>query len=124
LDVKKMNATIHNLVRELGNALISTDVWTIEEGESIAGYNSQPIACALFNQITGYIDEALEAGEYPKLDKYYILELQDGKMVIIIPFGEYIWEMLIDSKRARLGLLLNITIPQMIESFEKIISAT
>jgi len=115
-----MNRAINNVERELGNALISTDVWKIEDGESIAGYNSQPVACALFNQITSYINEALEQGNYPKLDKYYILELQDGKMVLIVPLKEFIWEMLIDTKKARLGLLLNTTVPRMIESFEKL----
>jgi len=121
MDIQAMNRAIHNVERELGNALLSTDVWTVAEGESIAGYNSQPVACALFNQITAYVNEALEQSDYPQLDKYYILDLQDGKMVIVIPLGEYVWEMLIDTKKARLGLLLNITIPQMIEAFEKII---
>ncbi|MCP5104555.1 MAG: hypothetical protein GY950_14310 [bacterium] len=120
MDLKQMNKNLHNVERELGNALISTDVWNIEDGESIAGYNSQPMACALFNQITGYINEALEEGKYPRLDKYYILELQDRKMVLVIPFGEYIWEMLIDTKKARLGVLLNSTIPGIIRSFEKL----
>jgi hypothetical protein len=118
-----MNSAINSVERELGNALISTDVWNIEDGESIAGYNSQPMACALFNQITSYINEALEQGEYPKLEKYYILSLKGDKMAILIPFADYIWEMLIDTKRARLGLLLNMTIPNMIDNFEKIISA-
>lgn len=120
MDLKKMNMILHNVERELGNALISTDVWNIEDGESIAGYNSQPVACTLFNQITAYVKEALEQGEYPQLDKYYILELKDRKMVLIIPFGDYIWEMLIDTKKARLGVLLNATIPGIIHSFEKL----
>jgi len=123
VDIQQMNAAIGKVERELGNALISTDVWKVADGQTIVGYNSQPLACALFNQITSYIDEALEQGEYPKIDQYYILDLKDGKMVLIIPFGEYIWEMLIDSQKVRLGVLLNTTIPQMIESFEKIIAA-
>jgi hypothetical protein len=122
VDISKMNRAIKNVEIELGNALISTDVWNITDGESIAGYNSRPVACALFNQITGYINEALEQGSYPKLEKYYILELQDGKMVLIMPFGEHIWEMFIDTKKARLGILLNTTIPRIIDSFEKITS--
>jgi len=70
LDIQKMNAVIGNVERELGNSLISTDVWKITDGESIAGYNSQPMACALFNQITDYVNEALEEGQYSKLEKY------------------------------------------------------
>lgn len=121
MELKTIHKAIDNVVRELGNALISTDVWNINEGESIAGYNSQPLACALFNQITGYVNEALEQAEFPKLEKYYILSLKDGKMVLVIPFGEFLWEMLIDTKKARLGVLLNSTIPGIIRSFEKMI---
>jgi len=122
LDLKKINRAVDNVVRELGNALISSDVWKMDDGESIAGYNSQPMASVLFNQITGYINEALEQSEYPKLDKYYILQLKDGKMVLVIPFGEFLWEMLIDTKKARLGILLNSTIPGIIRTFEKMAS--
>ncbi|HLP45199.1 MAG TPA: hypothetical protein VK469_04595 [Candidatus Kapabacteria bacterium] len=120
MDLKQMNKVLHNVERELGNALISTDVWNVSDAASLAGYNSQPVACALFNQITGYINEALEQGKYPKLDKYYILDLQDDKMVLVIPFAEFIWEMLIDTKKAKLGILLNSTIPGIINSFEKL----
>ena len=119
MELKKINRAVDNVSRELGNALISSDVWNIDDGESIAGYNSQPMASVLFNQITGYINEALEQSEYPKLDKYYILQLKDGKMVLVIPFGEFLWEMLIDTKKARLGVLLNSTIPGIIRTFEK-----
>jgi hypothetical protein len=122
VDIQQMNAAINNVERELGNALLSTDVWKVTDGESIAGYNSQPMACALFNQITDYVNEALEQGQHPKLEKYYILSLEGDKMVLIMPLGEYIWEMFIDTKRTRLGVLLNVTIPQMLETFEKIIS--
>lgn len=123
MDIQKMNAIIGNAERELGNALISTDVWKITDGESIAGYNSQPMACALFNQITDYVNEALEEGQYSKLEKYYILSLKGDKMLLIMPLGEYIWEMFIDTKKTRLGVLLNVTIPQMLGTFEKIIAA-
>lgn len=122
MDINEMNRAINRVERELGNALLSTDVWNISDGESIAGYNSQPVACALFNQITSYVNEALEQGQFPTLDKYYILELKDGQMVVIVPFRDFIWEMLIDTAKVRLGLLLNSTVPSMIESFEKIIS--
>lgn len=122
MDTQKMNAALGNVEMELGNALLSTDVWKITDGEPIAGYNSQPMACALFNQITDYVNEALEQGQHPKLEKYYILSLEGDKMVLIMPLGEYIWEMFIDTKKTRLGVLLNVTIPQMLETFEKIIS--
>jgi hypothetical protein len=117
MDLNKLNHLLNDLVKELGNVLISTDVWNINCAEPIVGYNSQPVACTLFNQITEYIIEALTVGEYPKLEKYYILSLQGDKMVIIVPLVDCIWEMLIDTQKARLGVILNSTVPNLIDRF-------
>jgi CheY-like chemotaxis protein len=112
---------IEELREDLRTALITTDVWTVLDGQSIAGFNPKPKACALFNQITSYIIEALNASDYPELGKYYIFDLIEEKMVIIIPLpqNDFVMGMLIDTNKAQMGLLLNIIIPKIIESFEK-----
>lgn len=122
MDIQKLNDTINNIERELGNALLSTDIWNIEDGKPIAGYNSKELGCILFNQITAFLSEALKEAQHPKLHNFYILSLKDNKMVIVIPFKNFIWDMLIDVTKARLGVLLNSTIPEMVRVFEMIIS--
>jgi hypothetical protein len=121
MDIQKLNGVIDMLKEDLRSALLTTDVWTTADGQSIAGYNPQPKACALFNQITSYIVEALKASDYPGLGKYYILDLVGNKMVIVIPLGDFMLEMLIDTKKAQLGLLLNIIIPKVVEAFEDVV---
>ena len=97
MDLKQINKLLHNVERELGNAFISIDFWNIADAASLADYYSQAVAYTLFNQLTGYTKEAFDTDKYLKLDKYYILDLHD-KMVLVIPFDEFLWEMLIGTK--------------------------
>ncbi|MCP4216763.1 MAG: hypothetical protein GY765_19085, partial [bacterium] len=50
------------------------------------------------------------------------LDLADKKMVIVIPLGDYQWGILVDGDKTKLGLLLNISIPKIIDAFEEAIT--
>lgn len=123
MNVKKLNEAIDVLKGNVGEALIATDVWTAADGQSLAGFKSQPKAAALFNQLTLTMDKALKGSGFPELGRYFILDLVGGKMAIAIPLGDYEWGMLIDSEKAPLGLLLNVVIPQAIDAFESAIAS-
>lgn len=122
MDIQKLNEAVDNLKADVGDGLLATDIFGAADGQSIAGYNPQPKACALFNQLTTYLVNALKGSGFPGLGKYYILDLVDGNMVIVIPLGDYRWGMLIDGKKAQLGLLLNVVIPKLIDTFEEAIT--
>ncbi len=49
----------------------------------------------------------------------YIQNRSDKKMVIVIPLGDYQWGILVDGTKVKLGLLLNIAIPKIIDAFEE-----
>ena len=123
MNIQKLNQVIETIKRDLGEGLAATDIWTAADGVSIAGYNPQPKATALFNQMTSHLTNALEESGFPGLGKYYILDLVDNNMVVILPMGEYRWGMLIDSSKVQLGLLLNIIIPRVIDGFEEAITS-
>ena len=122
MDVQKLNEAIEVLKEDLGGALIATDIWTTADGQSLAGFNPQPKAAALFNQVTNNMLNALNGAGFPTLGKYYILDLVDGNMTVLLPLGEYQWGMLLDSTKAPLGLLLNVIIPHVIDKFEEAIA--
>jgi hypothetical protein len=123
MNVKILKEAIEVLKEDVGKALIATDIWTTADGQSLAGFNPQPKACALFNQLTEYMVKTLKGSEFPELGRYYILDLAGGMMAIAMPLGDYEWGMLIDSKNAPLGLLLNVVIPKAIQTFEKAIAS-
>lgn len=122
MNVQKLNEIIELMVKDLGDGLLATDIWTIADGFSIAGHNSQPKATALFNQLTSYLNDTLIGSGFPGLGKYYMMDLLDNKLVIILPMGEYRWGVLVDSSKVQLGLLLNVIVPKIIDVFEEAIT--
>jgi len=119
IDIPKLNEAIDILTSSIGEALISTDIFFTEDTQPVAGWNSNPAACAVFGQITRKVHESLKELALPKLGKYYILDLEDKRVIILIPMGDFQWRMLIDSSKTQLGMLLNLAIPKAISAFEE-----
>ncbi|MDQ1351081.1 MAG: hypothetical protein QG657_1383 [Acidobacteriota bacterium] len=122
MDLKKLQDAIKTLKEDLGDGLLATDIWTISDGQALAGYNTQPKACALFNRMTFQMNRSLKDSGFPVLGKYYMLDLADKKRVIVIPLSDYQWGMLLDGSVA-MGLLLNVALPKAIDNFEQAITA-
>jgi hypothetical protein len=123
MNVQKLNKSIDVLREDVGDALIATDIWTVADGQIIAGWNKQPQAAAIFNDLTNHMIKTLEVAKFPVLGRYYLLDLVDKNMVVIIPLGDYQWGILLNSEKAPLGLLLNVIIPKSIDAFEEAIAA-
>jgi CheY-like chemotaxis protein len=119
MDVKKINAIVKEVKEDLGDALLSTDIWTTADGTVIAGVNSNPKAAALMNQVGQELIKALTGAKFPSLEDYYILDLLDGKMMLCLFFGDYQWGMLLDAEKVQLGLLLNVVTPKAITGFKE-----
>ena len=123
MDVKRINAIVKEVKEDLGDALLSTDIWTSADGTVIAGLNSNPKAAALMNQVAQELIKALTGAKFPSLEDYYILDLDDGKMMLCLVFGDYQWGMLLDTAKVQLGLLLNVVAPKAIAGFKEAVSA-
>jgi len=120
MNVKKLNHAIEVLKEDLGNALVACDIWLTGTGQSIAGFNSNPQATALFERVTEFINKALKGAGFPGLKNYYMLELEGDNVVIVMQLkGGYQWGMLVDGKKVQLGLLLNIALPNARRAFEE-----
>ena len=117
MNVKQLNEIIKEVKEDLGDALLSTDIWTAADGQTIAGYNSNPKVAALMNRVGQQFIEALATSKFHPLDKYYILDLNDKKMMICLMFPDYWWGMLLDVEKVQLGLLLNVVVPKAMEGF-------
>lgn len=119
MDVKKLNKAVDVLKEDLGESLIGCDIWPTGTGQSIAGYNSQPKATALFEQVTEYMKKTLSGAGFPGLNKYYMLDLEADSLVIVLQFEKHQWGILVNEQKVQLGLLLNIAIPNAREAFEE-----
>lgn len=119
MNIKKMRESVEKLKEDMGDGLLATDIFSTADGQSIHGFNSNPKACALFNQVTNFLVKSLKGSNFPPLGKYYVVDLADSKMVLVIPMGEFQWGMLVDSKKTQIGLLLNVILPEIVDKFEE-----
>jgi hypothetical protein len=124
MDIKKLNHAIEYLKDQMGKGLINTDIWTTADGQSVASYQSQPKAVALFNRLTQYMVDALHQSEesFVELGRYYLIDLIGNHMVICVYMGEYQWGLMFDKKEVQLGLVLNFVIPKIIDIFEEAVT--
>ncbi len=118
MDMKKMNLAIEALKDNIGEGLIATDIFAVDSGMSIASHNPQPKASALFNMVTTNIMKTLKSANFPGLGKFYLLNLEGDKMVIILPLGDYRCGILVDSSKVQLGIIVSIAIPEAIKDIE------
>jgi len=121
MNLKKLKSTVEELKEDFGAGLLAADVYSSESGQSIFGYNTNPQACALFNKVTGDLNSALKGAKFPELGNYYMLDLVDEKMVIVVTLADYQLGMLLDKTQTSLGLLLNVHLPKAVDSFEEAI---
>ena len=123
MDVKKLEEIIKGLQKELDDALLSTDIWTTADGQILAGINPQPAAAALFNRMTGIINNALKYSGFPLLNKYFLVHLEGGHIGMSMPLGDCQWGWLLDAKKAQLGLILNVVLPKTIDAINEAVAA-
>lgn len=124
MDIKKLRGAIDYLKDQLGKGLLSSDIWSTADGQSLVAFNPQPKAVALFNQLTQHMADTLSQSEenFVDLGRYYLIDLVGDNMIIILFLGDYQWGILFNKKEVQLGLLLNIIIPKIIDIFEEAIT--
>jgi hypothetical protein len=119
MNIQKLNNCMESLKKDMGEGLVASSIVTMEDAQTlVATENSRPGSATLFSEVTGFIQKALSQG-YPALGRYYYLDLAGNKGILIIPFGDYQWGIAIDTKKTKLGMLLNIVLPKIISEFEE-----
>lgn len=120
MDTKQINAAIEGLKNDLGEGLLSCDVWITGTGQAIATYNGgNAKATALFDQITSNINKAIEVAEFPKLNPYYLFNTEGGVTVLVLVHKNLQMGVAVEAAKTQLGLFLNIAVPNVIAALEK-----
>ena len=116
IDTKVLDLAVTDLRNVLRDGLIATDIWERTAGLSLAGYNQQPVAVALFTRITTELESSLTDSNFPPLARYYLLDMEGNHTVAVVNHGPLLQGILVDNKRANLGILISVAIPRMLES--------
>ncbi len=122
LNKERSDKLIGILREDLGDCLLSTEIWKISSKEFISGYNSSSNSFVLFIDISSSLNKILDKSHYPLLGDSYSLQLTKGKMVIIVNLGKYQLGMLLEKASTNLGLINNVIIPKLIDSFEEVMT--
>ncbi len=115
MNIKRLNQAVEELKEDLGGALIATDIWNTEDAQSLAGFNTQPKATALFNEITRNLNKTLKGADFPGLGRYYMLHLENNFMVIVAHHNGFQQGMLVDLSKTTMGILMNVALPKVFE---------
>jgi FixJ family two-component response regulator len=113
---EKFDKAFKLLKKELGETLLASHIFTIQDSKKLSCYNSTPKTGEYFNKMTTDMDKYLEKIKLPLTGKYYLIDLKGNKTLIILTFKKYRWALLLDSRKLKLGLLLNLILPDIIET--------
>lgn len=116
VNIKKLNAALQEIQGMLADVLLRMDIFLSADGRSLTGWNSHPLACSAFAAITRSVRRSLKQSAFPQLQHYYLLELADEHMVLILIRDELQWGLLLKGAHGHLGLLLNFVMPKALNA--------
>ena len=118
MNIQKLNLCMDILRKDLGDGFVASCIITTEDGQVLISTDKANIASAtLLNDATTFISNAMKT--YPtELGQYYYIDVAGNMAVLVIPFGTYQWTITINKKLVKLGLLLNVVLPAIINAFE------
>jgi hypothetical protein len=116
--VDDFKAIIEELKTDLGDALVSADIWHIKDAQSLSGYNVAHKATALFNEVTRILEKTLSGSDFPNLGDYYMVHTANGYLVVINKAGDYQLGMTVDLSKTTMGILMSIVLPKVLENLK------
>jgi hypothetical protein len=120
INIEKLNAATEEVKATLKDGLLTSEIWDREAGLSFVSYNPQPVAVALFTEVAKMLKSTLADSGFPGLKRYFLLDLENDHMAMLIFHGNDILQgLLMNSKKVNLGILLAVALPKAIEAVEK-----
>ncbi|MBB6098528.1 hypothetical protein HNR42_001962 [Deinobacterium chartae] len=118
MNISKLNKCMDDLRATLGTSVESTAIWG-PDGLALVGYEVNPVAVALFHELTGQLSSALSQSNFPGLGRFFIAELEGNKLAVVLVMNDYRWGMTVDGAQGKLGLLFSVAIPQALNNFKE-----
>ena len=115
MDLKAVKGILEELDDQLMGGLISVDIISKASGMSLAGINSAPKACAMFNRLSEQLHTALTRSEdaLAKGINKFIIEGDNGLLIFVIELDDrHRWAILVDGAKAQLGWVF-VIIPEI-----------
>jgi uncharacterized protein len=118
MNVGLLDAAMEKWKKDLGAGLLSSDI-VGGDGLGLISFNSNPMASALFGEITTFVRDALNrSGFTPPLGRYYMTHMKNGQLSIVMVTGEFAWVSVVDRTRISMGVLLNVALPSALKTLQ------
>ncbi|RUM59480.1 MAG: hypothetical protein DSY53_02505 [Persephonella sp.] len=117
--LENLQNCVNYAIEELGDGLIASDIFSSEGLPVVDGYNSNEKATALFASITEKIRNAVNNSHLSNLGDYYIINLQEGTLDLVIVGDIFQWKLLINTNKIKLGYIFSIFLPEAIKRFKE-----
>jgi len=119
LDVnqEKIKVAFESLKEDLGAGFVASEVWAVGEGLPLIkdhGYNDNPKVAPLFNEVTRKLYKTLQESEYPDIGNYYLVNLDNNHLVVVITIGKFQQFVLVDLAKTSMGILMSVALPNLI----------
>ena len=119
IDVEKLNRVIEELRSDVGEGLVGTDIWAAKDARSLASYKTQPKAAALFNEVTRVLEIILKGSEFPDLGDYYLVNLKNDIVVVIVIAGDYRQSLMVNLAKTTMGVLMSVALPKLLNGLSE-----
>ncbi len=120
--IETFNKVIEEIKSDLGDGLLTADIWHLKDAQGLAGYKQNAKATALFNEVTRILGKTLEGSDYPGLGNYYTVHLDNNSMVVIILFDGYQMGLTVDLSKTTMGVLMSVVMPKIQDMLKKAVS--
>lgn len=109
INTARLDQMVSELRDRLGGGLLATDVWERDTKRSLANHNGQPAGVEMMNRLTDEIDATLRGSNFPPMSRYFLLELDGEKAVLIIRHGDDLLQgLLLDTRYTNMGIVLSL----------------
>jgi len=115
MDLRAVKVILEEIDDHLMGGLLSVDIISKASGMSLAGINSAPKSCALFNRLSEQLHSALTKSEDSLAGgiNKFIIEGDNGLYIFVIELDErHRWAMLVNGAKAQLGMVF-VIIPEI-----------
>ncbi|RMH93159.1 hypothetical protein EBB59_06380 [Lysobacter pythonis] len=115
INIQILEEAIQKMRGTLGEGLISSDIWEANTGKSLAGYNVQPQAVAVFDALTTEISNTLDNAGFPGLGSYYMIHLNNDSICFLINHAgsQLLQGILFDAKKVNIGLFFSLVLKDL-----------
>ena len=119
VELSQLDSAVSELQAQLCDGLVAADILDLTSGISLAGFNANPAATAMFPLMADQINKMLEGIAYPELNRFFLLDLHSDHSLVVVRSGDdLLATLLIDNTKTTLGVLLGVAIPRALANID------